>query len=145
MEEQTILRFIPYNRSLVEYAKQNRKCPTKAEGLFWNIVLKDKSFGGYRFRRQRVIGSFILDFYCPKLLLGIEIDGDYHNEQEQMAYDKMREEMITKYGITMLRFTNEEVEKNLNKVKEELKEFVQYRELELNTKPKNQYLSGRPT
>ena len=65
-----ILPFIPYNTSLKEYAKQNRLQLnlTKTEALFWNIVLKhDKT--GYRFLRQKIINSFILDFYCSKLRL----------------------------------------------------------------------------
>jgi len=67
--------FVPYNASLTDYARENRKRPTQAEKLFWEVVLRKKQFLGYKFRRQKVIGSFILDFYCSQLLLGIELDG----------------------------------------------------------------------
>jgi very-short-patch-repair endonuclease len=69
MDEKEELPYLEYNRSLVSYAKENRKKPTRTEGIFWNVVLKNKKFYGYKFRRQKVIGSFILDFYCAQLLL----------------------------------------------------------------------------
>ena len=90
------LPFIPYNTSLKDYAKHHRFQPnlTKAEALFWNIVLKyDKT--GYRFLRQKIISSFILDFYCSKLRLGIEIDGRYHEDQK--AYDRHRTDVLSEY------------------------------------------------
>ena len=77
------ISFIPYNVNLKDYAKENRKNQTKAESLVWNLVLKNKQLQQYKFRRQKVISSFILDFYCPKLLLWIEIDGAYHDEVEK--------------------------------------------------------------
>ena len=88
------LWYIPYNTSLTDYAKENRKLPTRQEWIFWNLVLKKKQFMWYRFRRQKVIGSYILDFYCPKLLLWIEIDGWYHNERQD--YDEIRDSEINK-------------------------------------------------
>jgi len=68
-EKEELLPYLEYNRSLISYAKENRKNPTKAEGIFWNVVLKNKKLCGYKFRRQKVIDSFILDFYCSQLLL----------------------------------------------------------------------------
>lgn len=118
--------FVPYNTSLTEYAKQNRKNPTKTEGIFRNFVLKNKKFLWYKFRRQKVVWSFILDFYCSKLLLGIEIDGWYHNEQ--IEYDQMRDSMIRDYGIVVVRFTNEDIENNLEEVTKELEQYIKERE-----------------
>lgn len=120
------LPFIPYNTSLTEFARQNRKTPTKTEWIFWHLVLKNKNFLWYKFRRQKVVWSFILDFYCSKLLLWIEIDGWYHNEQTD--YDEMRDEMIKKYWIQVVRFTNEDIEKNLEWVMIRLEEVIQKRE-----------------
>ena len=125
-----ILPFVPYNTSLREYAKENRLQVnlTKTEALFWNIVLKhDKT--GYRFLRQKIISSFILDFYCSRLRLGIEIDGWYHQEQE--AYDIHRTEVLKDCGIKVIRYTNDDVEYYLNWVIEDLKEEIKIREQEL--------------
>ena len=124
------LPFIPYNTSLKDYAKHHRFQPnlTKAEALFWNIVLKyDKT--GYRFLRQKIISSFILDFYCSKLRLGIEIDGWYHQEQE--VYDNHRTNILSDYGVKIIRYTNDDIEHDLNWVIEDLKEQINIREVEL--------------
>jgi very-short-patch-repair endonuclease len=125
------LPFVPYNTSLAEYAKQNRKNPTKAEWLLWNVVLKGKKFLGYKFRRQKVIGAFILDFYCSKLLFWIEIDWGYHTSLEQEKYDQLRDETIRHYGIQIIRFTNEEIETNLKGVTTELENYLNEREKQI--------------
>ncbi|PIS32075.1 endonuclease, partial [Candidatus Peregrinibacteria bacterium CG08_land_8_20_14_0_20_41_10] len=72
--------FIPYNQKLITKAKENRKNPTPAEKKMWYEILNSNKTG-YRFLRQKPISNFILDFYCPKLLLAIEIDGDTHAQQ----------------------------------------------------------------
>ena len=92
-------------------------------------MLKHKKFHWYKFRRQKTIWSFILDFYCPKLLLWIEIDGWYHNETQ--IYDKVRDSEIYKKGIVVVRFTNEEINKNLEWVILCLEEIIVDREKKL--------------
>ncbi|HCB51644.1 TPA: hypothetical protein DEP21_03655 [Patescibacteria group bacterium] len=77
------------------------------------------------FLRQKMIGSFILDFYCSKLLLAIEIDGNSHIGKE--AYDRERDERMRHQGITTVRFTNEEVINDLEKIKKEIKEIINNR------------------
>lgn len=124
------LPFIPYNTSLKDYAKQNRFQPnlTKAEALFWNIVLKyDKT--GHRFLRQKIINFFILDFYCSKLRLGIEIDGLYH--QDQKEYDSHRTDVLSEYWIKIIRYTNDDIYYRLNWVILDLQEQIKIREQEL--------------
>ncbi len=123
------LWYIPYNTSLTDYAKENRKQLTKQEWIFWNLVLKKKNFFWYKFRRQKVIWSFILDFYCSKLLLWIEIDGWYHNETQD--YDEVRDSEINKRWIAVIRFTNEDIDRNLEWVVYELEEIIKEREKEL--------------
>ena len=123
------LWYIPYNTSLTDYAKENRKQSTKQEWIFWNLVLKKKNFFWYKFRRQKVIWSFILDFYCSKLLLWIEIDGWYHNETQD--YDEVRDSEINKRWIAVIRFTNEDIDRNLEWVVYELEEIIKEREKEL--------------
>jgi very-short-patch-repair endonuclease len=66
----------------------------------------------YKFRRQKVVWSFILDFYCPKLLMWIELDGWYHNDR--IEYDRFRDAEIYKSWIRVIRFTNEDIQKNLS-------------------------------
>jgi len=119
-------KFIPYNSSLIEYAKTNRKLATRQEWIFWNMILKDKKFHKYKFRRQKVIWSFILDFYCPELLLWIEIDWWYHNERQD--YDVCRDSEIHKKWIKILRFTNNEIDKNLEWVVYFLEDEIKERE-----------------
>ena len=124
------LWYIPYNTSLTDYAKENRKHSTKQEWIFRNLVLKKKQFLWYKFRRQKVIWSFILDFYCPKLLLWIEIDGWYHNERQD--YDEVRDLEINKRWIAVIRFTNEEIDRNLEWVIYDLEDIIKERENDLN-------------
>lgn len=119
------LQYIPYNSSLIDYAKENRKSPTKYEWIFRNVVLKHKKFHWYKFRRQKCISSFILDFYCSKLLLWIEIDGWYHSETYD--YDKSRDSELYKHWILVVRFTNDDVEKNLDWVVSYLDNVVKER------------------
>ena len=94
---------------LIESARQMRKEPTRAEALLW-VHLRKKQVGGLKFRRQHIIEHFIVDFYCPKAKLVIEIDGPIHGEQEE--YDKAREELLQDLGYGLLRFPNAEVENN---------------------------------
>lgn len=114
--------FIEYNRGLTEYAQENRKNPTEVEKKFWYLVLKKKKLFWYRFRRQKIISSFILDFYCPELLLWIELDGWYHNNR--VDYDRYRDAEIYKKWILVVRFKNEDIEKNLSWVISELEEII---------------------
>lgn len=123
------LWYIPYNTSLTDYAKENRKHSTKQEWVFWNLVLKKKQFMWYKFRRQKVIWSFILDFYCPKLLLWIEIDGGYHDETQD--YDEVRDSEINKKWIAVIRFLNEDIDRNLEWVIYSLEEIIKDREKDL--------------
>ena len=77
-----------------------------AEKALWNW-LKGDQVDGLRFRRQFSVDNYILDFYCPKLKLCIELDGDYHFHVNQPLCDVEREEsLLTKYGIHTLRFEN---------------------------------------
>ena len=88
------LPYIPYNSANKDYARFNRKNPTKAESLMWNIVLKwNKTW--YRFVHQKTLWWFIADFYCSKLLLVIEVDGWYHSEiweEDENMKEKLRKD-----------------------------------------------------
>jgi very-short-patch-repair endonuclease len=85
----------------------------------------------YKFTRQKPLLSFILDFYCAELKLGIEIDGWYHNEESQAIYDEVRTEELKGRGIKIIRIRNEEVISNLEGVVYYIEDEVKKREKEL--------------
>src|SRR5258708_2171982 len=89
-------------------AKSLRRESTPAESLLWKII-RNRSVKGFKFRRQHPIKHFIVDFYCHSAKLIIEIDGDIHEVDEIKIYDKEREGILQNLGLTVLRFTNEEV------------------------------------
>ena len=123
------IRFNPYKVGLVDFAKSHRKQPTKAESLFWWAV-RNKKMLGYKFKRENAIWNFILDFYCSELLLWIEIDGWYHDETQD--YDEERSlRLYEKYKIKVVRFTNDDIEKNLQWVILYLGDVIKDREKEL--------------
>ena len=92
---------------LKEYSREMRNNPTDAERAAWS-VLSDNNLG-YKFRRQHIIGDYIVDFVCLEKMFVIEIDGEYHNEWEQQINDEERTEWLHKRGFHVLRFTNSEV------------------------------------
>jgi very-short-patch-repair endonuclease len=100
---------------LYEYAKQMRIDSTKAEWILWQR-LRNKQINGLKFRRQHPIDKFIADFYCHEKKLVIELDGSIHSQKEQAALDKGRTETLNEFGITVLRFRNEEVLNNIEEV-----------------------------
>ncbi len=91
----------------------------EAEKKVW-YLLQGKNMEGYKFRRQHGIGPYIVDFYCPRLQLVIEIDGDSHFEGDAPARDAVREDFIKAKGIEVIRFTNIEVKWNIDAVAEDI-------------------------
>jgi len=83
--------------------------------LLWTY-LKQSQLTGKKFRRQQSIGNYIVDFYCPEKKLAIELDGDFHFDEEVKKYDQERTNFISKLGIKVLRFENQEVLYNLENV-----------------------------
>ena len=102
-------------RTVFRYAYDLRSGMTKAEALLWD-ELKGRKMLGFRFRRQHTIHRYILDFYAHEVKLGIELDGDHHNEPLTRFYDQDRTDVLRSYGITIIRFTNDEVTTDLNNV-----------------------------
>jgi len=92
---------------------------TAPELVFWTAI-RSRKLKGYKFRRQYSTGRYIIDFYCPKVRLGVEIDGDSHFTNNQKQYDALRQEYINALGIKILRYTNDEIMKNLNGVLEDI-------------------------
>ena len=98
-----------------EKAKIIRKKETRAEKILWSN-LKNKQLHGYKFRRQHSILQFIVDFYCHELKLIIEVDGKIHNKYENKEYDENRTAELEKYELKILRFTNDQIENNIEEV-----------------------------
>ena len=112
---------------LKEFAKENRNHPTQAEEVLWSILSRSREdrapippnggecntplsgLGGYKFRRQHIIGQYIADFVCLEKMLVIELDGKYHFLPDQMVDDAVRTDYLNRLGYHVLRFTNEEI------------------------------------
>jgi very-short-patch-repair endonuclease len=101
-----------------------RKNMTISEKLLWE-KLKGKQINGLRFRRQHPIEFFIADFYCHEIRLVVEIDGEVHNENQE--YDDGRSAEMEKFDIKIIRFNNDEVENDIEKIISEIKSIVDVR------------------
>ena len=93
--------------SVFRNAQKLRDKMTEPEKKLWEYVKSKPK--GFKFRRQHPIAGYVLDFYCHKLRLSIEIDGGYHLKKDQREKDKERTENLENIGITEIRFTNEQV------------------------------------
>jgi len=87
--------------------------------------LKNKQLNGYQFHRQKIIGDYIVDFFCPKLKLVIEVDGGQHYSGQLEAADKIRDEFLKNHGLKVMRFTNLDVLQNLEGVVERILEDLE--------------------
>ncbi len=103
-------------------AAELRKNMTYAEKILWQ-KLNNRKIYGLKFRRQHPVDIFILDFYCHEKRLAIEVDGGIHNSSDQKEWDENRTFELNELGITVLRFTNEEV---VDRTKEVIKSIVEY-------------------
>ena len=99
---------------LREYQKLHRECPTEAENHLWHYIKSNQL--GVRFRREHIIDNHIVDFVCLKQKLIIEVDGGYHEKPLQMLSDEVRSADLEQYGFKVLRFTNDEVLGNIERV-----------------------------
>ena len=104
---------------IFEMAKELRARMTEPEKILWE-KLRLKQLGSYRFKAQHPIGEFIVDFYCHKSRLVIEIDGGYHDQRDQQDYDVNREKILSEFGLKIIRFKNEDVLDRINCVLEEI-------------------------
>ena len=115
---------LPYDRNLKERSQQLRKGMTEAERKLW-IHLRVKNVKGYRFYRQKPLGGYIADFYCPKAKLVIEVDGGQHLEAEHREYDRIRDEYLSGLGLTTLRFLNSDVLTNIDGVLDSIYRYLE--------------------
>ena len=105
-----------YNKHLQPYANRLRKEMTKAEACLWKYVLRAGKLKGFQFRRQRPVLNYIADFMCTELKLIIEVDGITHQSEETIKKDEIRQNALETVGFTLLRFSDEEVLKNIQAV-----------------------------
>jgi len=100
---------------VVDLCQQLRRRLTPAERLLW-ARLRHRRQRGYKFRRQHPLGRYIADFYCAEAALVIEIDGGVHGLPEQRKYDEGREAELTSRNLKVVRFTNDEIEADVEGV-----------------------------
>ncbi len=97
---------IKYNGNLISKAKELRKNSTPQENHLWYDFLRTYTF---KFQRQKVIGNYIVDFYCDKAKIVIEIDGSQHYEDLSKEYDAERTRALEQIGLKVLRFSNYDI------------------------------------
>ena len=110
------------NRNQTIKARYLRKIMTEQEKILWQH-LRDEGMG-FKFRRQHPIDKFVIDFYCTKLKLAIELDGSPHTNEEGKEYDVLRTKFLEHEDIKILRFWNSEVENNISKVLEKIRKTI---------------------
>ena len=113
----------PIPDAILEAARRLRKNATEAEAFLWEL-LRDRRFLGAKFRRQHVFGTFVLDFYCAEAKLGIELDGGVHDRAETARRDRERTILLENEGIRVVRFRNEEVLNETERVLEEVGSLI---------------------
>ena len=115
--------FLPYNKNLKEFSRDLRSHSTLSEILLWQ-KLRASQFREYAFNRQKPLGNYIVDFYCLKLDLVIEVDGNSHFFEESVVEDQERQKVIERMGVNFLRFSDLEVKRSMPSVLEEIGYFI---------------------
>ena len=106
-------KYIPYDQDMTAIAQTLRRNATPEEGKLWQLYLRKYPV---QFRRQKPMGRYVLDFYCGKARLAVELDGAQHFTAEGLAADQNRTSYLEQLGIQVLRFTNNDVNNRLNDV-----------------------------
>ena len=105
--------FIPYDSKLKKNARELRGNMTPQERRLWYTFLRAYPV---KFYRQRVVGQYIVDFYCPRAALVVELDGSQHFEPSGAERDMRRDAELAALGLLVLRFSNEEINRNFSAV-----------------------------
>lgn len=127
------LRYLEQLRIL---ARNNRQNPTPAENKIWQWLRRRQL--QFKFLRQKPIGKYILDFYCSKLLLAIEVDGDSHDPKK--FSDQNRDLYLEQRGIKTVRYENEDISGSLQQVKLNLIKTIKQRHEELTHPDKKPFI-----
>jgi very-short-patch-repair endonuclease len=117
------MSFLIYNQDLLKLSQSLRNNMTDAERHLWS-KLRLGQIKGCTFYRQKIIGNYIVDFFCSKAKLVIEVDGSQHFEEQGLASDKIRDEYLTKLGYRVLRFNDHDVLNNAEGVVEMIFQII---------------------
>ncbi len=109
--------------NLKNLARKLRNNTTKHEQMLWSRIRK-KQIHGLQFYRQKRIAGYIVDFYCASKMLVIELDGQQHKFHVNAEYDRVRTQILNSYGISVLRFDNNQLEININAVMAKLLDWL---------------------
>jgi very-short-patch-repair endonuclease len=131
-------RYIPYNKNLKQFSRDLRNNSTLSEVLLW-MKIKGKQIKGYQFLRQKPLDRYIADFYCQKLRLVIEVDGYSHYDQEAQENDMLRDSILQRYGLFIMRIDDKEVKQNMNQVLRTIEIYIDEFE---NTNPPAPFVKG---
>jgi very-short-patch-repair endonuclease len=115
--------FFKYKNKLTNNAKSLRKEMTKEERRLWYEFLKNLPVTFYR---QKMVGNYILDFYYAPSKIAIELDGSQHYEDEEIEYDKKRDDYLNSLGIKVLRYTNLQIHQNFKDVCNDILKYIDY-------------------
>ncbi len=103
------------DRRLIVFARKMRRSSTDAERKIW-WLLRDRRLAGFKFRRQVPVGGYIIDFYCVRAKLGVELDGGQHGEATAAQYDELRTKRLAELGAKIIRFWDCDVLKHSDAV-----------------------------
>ena len=115
---------IIYNPKLKQLSGNLRNNSTLSEVLLWN-ELKSRKITGYQFMRQKPIGNFIVDFYCPKLNLAIEVDGDSHGFESAILRNQLKDKYRTSLGIHIIRYDDSDIKNDISGVIDHLIDWIE--------------------
>lgn len=118
---------LPYNKRLKFLSRKLRNDATLAEVLLWK-ELRAGNMYGYSFNRQKPILNYIVDLYCKKLNLVIEIDGESHSHEEVVIHDQKRQSELEDLGLKFLRFDDEDIKQNMSSVLRTIEGFIEEHE-----------------
>ena len=113
---------IPKNNDMLDCARQLRRNMTPQERKLWYLFLKKYPVKIYK---QRIIGSYVVDFYCASAKLVIEIDGSKHYQADAMVYDAKRSDYLQSLGLHIIRFSNADINVRFERVCESIHQYIQ--------------------
>lgn len=125
-----------YNPDLQPFAQRLRNRGTKAEACLWKYALRAGQMRGYEFRRQRPVLIYIADFLCFELKLVIEVDGFSHLWDETAERDGLKEQALTEAGFTLLRFSDQEMLRDMASVRQQIEWWIEVWQEKQNTAKK---------
>ena len=115
---------LEYNKDLKQHSRELRKNMTDAERFLW-AKIRGKQLKEYQFYRQQIIGNYIVDFYCPKAKIVLELDGGQHYNLAGKEKDRERDNYMKNQGVKVLRFSDREVFENIDGILETIWNYLQ--------------------